>query len=377
MSHFFHRISRRRRSRRIDLSLALNADDKQLKRLIKIWALRLLVEGKGWTSFIKRGGYEDDRLADLLNLEEGDDFDPLAAKKYLFHLYQKQERKIHEGAEKEHMLEKNIAHLGEIMDMSADERDVIRFSILASYYEALHCAIDYLNVPLEEIVAVALKKPLDVIGKVLHPKSSLMHSGILRRPGKMPWDEAESLSPQKFSYMMISKEFDLGSYLEDYAQKTPNSKLTLEDYPHLQEPVNFLREYLSHAMQTRRQGVNILLYGPPGTGKTELTLALSHAVGGALFEIVSDRDKDEFLKIEDRMSAYKITQALLQKSRQHLVLFDEIEVLLWATMGTFGRLNHYKHSINKMLESNPIPAFWVSNGCRGLTRPLRGGLICV
>jgi SpoVK/Ycf46/Vps4 family AAA+-type ATPase len=76
-------------------------------------------------------------------------------------------------------------------------------------------------------------------------------------------------------------------------------------------------------------------------------------------------ETDEFTKSHDRFGAYLLCQKVLARPRRCLVLFDEIEDVFPDSYHMFfGRSRQSdgkKALINGVLESNPVPAFWVSN----------------
>jgi len=111
-------------------------------------------------------------------------------------------------------------------------------------------------------------------------------------------------------------------------------------------------------------GVNILLYGKPGTGKTEMVRTLTKDCGSVLYEIsMEDADGDP-LSSRDRFSAYQLSQQLLQHTPGAVIMFDEIEDV-FPESNMFGKPEpgntEKKAWINRLLESNAVPAFWLSN----------------
>jgi AAA+ superfamily predicted ATPase len=113
--------------------------------------------------------------------------------------------------------------------------------------------------------------------------------------------------------------------------------------------------------------VNILIYGEPGTGKTEFVRMLAAELGTELYEVAAARRDGSVLDSSDRFRAYRLSQALFERSSGRLILFDEIEdVFRESDKGerTQGNKSSQKAWVNKMLESNPVPAFWISNKIR-------------
>ena len=90
--------------------------------------------------------------------------------------------------------------------------------------------------------------------------------------------------------------------------------------------------------------MNILLYGPPGTGKTEFCKVLAERLGAPLYSVgESDDGGDEPVRGE-RLQELRLAQRLLAGNRGSLLLFDEMEDLLfdpfpaWGLFGPFSRM---------------------------------------
>lgn len=123
--------------------------------------------------------------------------------------------------------------------------------------------------------------------------------------------------------------------------------------------------YLTNTLKQRLPGVNILIYGPPGTGKTEYARWLSESLGRALFQVRASGDEEEPITGKDRLAYFQLSQRFLQKSNA-LMLFDEIEDVFpqgsgihipFLSEGTpIGKMY-----LNRVLESNPVPAIWITN----------------
>jgi transitional endoplasmic reticulum ATPase len=148
-------------------------------------------------------------------------------------------------------------------------------------------------------------------------------------------------------------------------------KLTGEHFPHVQRDHLILRDYLAASIAARRPGVNILIHGEPGSGKTEFVRMLANELGGALYEVASATREGRLLETENRFRAYRLSQALFARSSEKLILFDEIEdVFRDSDKGenTGSNDSSRKAWVNKLLEGNPVPAFWISNNIHVIDR---------
>jgi len=132
-----------------------------------------------------------------------------------------------------------------------------------------------------------------------------------------------------------------------------------------------LQQYLAESLNERRRGVNILIHGEPGTGKTEFVRMLVAESGADLYEVAAARRDGAVLDSLERFRAYRLGQALFERSSGRLLLFDEIEdVFRESDKGERTQANKScnKAWVNKMLENNPVPAFWISNNIRVIDR---------
>ena len=114
---------------------------------------------------------------------------------------------------------------------------------------------------------------------------------------------------------------------------------------------------------------NVLLYGPPGTGKTEFAKALSAQLGLRLFEIRHCDEDGDAISGTRRLESFNFCQRTLANQTQVALLFDEIEDVLpggddgdMERFGDGGRAARGgKAWINRSLEDNPVPTFWITN----------------
>lgn len=117
-------------------------------------------------------------------------------------------------------------------------------------------------------------------------------------------------------------------------------------------------------MSERRKGVNVLIYGDPGCGKTEFVRMISAALSTDLYEVACATRDGTVLDADRRFRAYRLSQALFERFPGKLILFDEIEDVFHESdkgKHTNANASSRKAWVNKMLESNPVPAFWISN----------------
>lgn len=164
-----------------------------------------------------------------------------------------------------------------------------------------------------------------------------------------------------FTANMFEKQKSIFELLKEVICKCGYSELSLEDYSHLSKDIDILIPYLKNASKQHKKGVNILFYGKPGTGKTELTKVVAKVLKHKLYEVSYINENDEPIGSKNRISAYKISQNILKDKKAFLV-YDEAEDIFDSSDSIFSpKPQKDKAWINKTLESNLVPTFWVTN----------------
>jgi transitional endoplasmic reticulum ATPase len=153
---------------------------------------------------------------------------------------------------------------------------------------------------------------------------------------------------------------DAGALLGLLIEPAPPALWRLESFAHLAAATGRLQEVLGQAAATGAVGVNALLYGPPGTGKTELARALAAACGLTAWQVRSANEDGDGLARRRRLSAYLLAQRLLERRRDALLTFDEIEDVFDTDEDLFSFMRRrppgrQKGWMNRILEENPVP----------------------
>lgn len=159
----------------------------------------------------------------------------------------------------------------------------------------------------------------------------------------------------------------------------PRSELEWKDFEHISKDRDHIERLIAGALQYSASGVNILLYGPPGTGKTEFCKVLAKRLGVPLYSVgESDHEGDEMTRRE-RQQELRLTQRLLAKSQNSLILFDEMDDLFTsrADLRFFG-MSFSSNSQNggskvythQLLERAPAPTLWTINDTSSVERSL-------
>lgn len=155
-------------------------------------------------------------------------------------------------------------------------------------------------------------------------------------------------------------------------ESSPPSEWAIDDFPHMETDAARLTKVLPNAARQGTAGVNALLFGPPGTGKTEFARALAHAAGLTLYQVRNADEDGDGMGRDGRLTAYMLAQHLLRSRKDAVILFDEVEDVFADDDGAMLRMlfgadqsgGKEKGYMNRLLETNPVPAIWVTNNVR-------------
>ena len=151
-------------------------------------------------------------------------------------------------------------------------------------------------------------------------------------------------------------------------------ELAWEDFDHVAEQRDHIQKVLKGALNSRAEGVNVLVYGPPGTGKTEFCKTLAARVQANLYSVGEADGEGEEPSRRERLQELQVAQNLLAPGRGSILLFDEMEDLLsnpgygWIPFSSHGfsplRSGGSKVYLNRLLERAPVPTLWTTNSAR-------------
>ena len=263
-----------------------------------------------------------------------------------------------------------LARLADHCGLDPLESQVLAWVYLVRVEEALYFPaqgmkhfrrLEYANL-LEKVLGA---EP-GAIHAVLHPSSPLCRSGLIQRKLTGGWIEWLDLPGflEEGLYLPPDNPLDL---LRGTLDPCPGGQLTRDDYPHLQAEWDLLATYLQESLAQGRPGVNILLYGPPGTGKTQLAQALATSIDATLFEVSLVDRGGEPRKALNRLRAFAAGQMTLRRARRAMLLFDEMESSFAASGDDKDdSLQGLKAWLNHSLETNPVPAVWITNHIHAL-----------
>lgn len=344
-----------------------------LTPLVKLWILRMFILLGGHRGFVHQHGFHHELIAQQLGFEIqwiNQDYQEAEAVSQLRQFYQDAERfEAQQPAALPPELSQNIAQLAELVGLSTLEGQLLAFAALIHTERSLDDAADYLGLltsaKTAQVLSVILNVPHGAVRAALDPQSRLVRSGLLMvdRQGSYSLRNKLELLSGHFADHLLSSNDDPVQLLRDTIVPTTAPSLTLTDYPHIQSSIDLLLPYLRQVQLDRRQGVNVFIHGAAGTGKSQLVRVLAAELGMPLFEIASEDEDGDPVDAMQRLRAYRAAQSVFAQ-QQALLIFDEIEDVFNDTSiasGLQSTAQSRKAWINRMLEQNPVPAFWVSN----------------
>jgi len=219
---------------------------------------------------------------------------------------------------------------------------------------------------LQAIFSRVLGVSAKAIAKALDSSGGLARAGLMVIDGGANYSFRYKMALLPgLSDQMTMRHTDPTSLFRGAFIPSPKAKLELSQYSHLDKELGILLPYLRSALSSHQKGVNVLIYGTPGTGKTELVRSLADHLGAKLFEVASRNPNGSPVEGNERFRGYCLAQTVLGPNSNHLIHFDEIEdVFRPQEEGSrSGRSNvsGVKAWVNKLLEENLAPAFWVTN----------------
>ncbi len=348
------------------------SEESPLEPVVRLWMLRVLVAMRALRRFIRESAAEERVLQSLgvdveLLLGQPVEGRLAMAMKTLQPIWEREEQR---RAALPDVLGSNLDRLARLLGLSEVETEILGFAVMLHTVSDLDDVVDALG-------CMAPAKAYGVLAKILglpeaSVKRALQPAGHLARCGL--------LSLGSNSYSTLSRKIELLSgpfadaiqaehlepvdVLRGVVERAPAAHLSLADYPHVQDRIRVLRSYVVRALETARQGVNILVWGPPGTGKTELARALAADIGCALFEVATLDDMERPMSGHARLNAFRAAQRFLQGVHA-VLLFDEVEDVFDTSRKRAGTEGEpHKGAMNRILESNAIPALWLSNDVR-------------
>ncbi|MBM4288345.1 MAG: AAA family ATPase [Deltaproteobacteria bacterium] len=266
---------------------------------------------------------------------------------------------------------KNVERLSRLLGLSDAEKKILLFSLLISEEPAMQSVLDNLESGgiknFYDDLTWILQLNRAAVVKAFASDSPLIASGIIELDRRAQLNLQHRLELlHGLGSLLLDSHGALEKLLQQYFSRGPAPQLSKEHFPHLGADLDISLNYLGAALKRRLSGVNLLLYGPPGTGKTELARLMASCLGVSLYEINVAEDVDSFREPgKKRFRSFLLSQRFLCRAPRSLILFDEIEdvfpVIAHLFPGMQAGSGNLKAWTNRLLETNPVPAIWVSN----------------
>ena len=216
-----------------------------------------------------------------------------------------------------------------------------------------------------DLIAGLLGVRTNEIARRLRTSSALIRSGLIapstnHRGIKGLWE-----MPYRILNALLPPNHGTDGFRRSVFGVPCRTALHWADFVHLGADRDSVVKVLEGAAAEGTKGINILIYGPPGTGKTEFCKAVAARMGAKLFAIGEADDEGDEPDRSDRVAAFKLAHSLLSDNSGTLLLFDEMEDLLGELEEQSGRVRRRMEGsrvfANRLLEGNPVPAFWTCN----------------
>ena len=259
------------------------------------------------------------------------------------------------------LMEMRVDEICRVLRLDDVERDVLVYSIV----RAKTCFDDFPiggvrngRHDLEMFYAMAIDRPVSVVGKAMSAGGRLRKFGVLDSDGDIP----------RGSFRSYIDEGD-GNMLEgNFYKKTPVAdSLPWDYYGRLAESHGEVLQQMIASAKSGARGVNILFYGEPGTGKTSFAKTLAKKLGLDLYEIRQGNRDGERNNPESRMAGIRICNEQVPRESS-MVMVDEADQLLRTNMdffaamfGGMGSSGCEKGVINSILDETKLPTIWISN----------------
>lgn len=332
---------------------------------VTIWMIRMALSNASALRQINDGIYSED-VRQLIGISPLDE--PLKRSALRKVLKLRLEELTRDDRVEDTDLFKNIRMLSKLLALNTIEESIFTVVALSYHHIVFGSFFDGVRIATVDSFIQLLSELLNAdIGKVrdaLSADSNLLRTRILTIQKSEIGRDVCALLPQALVDSLIRPAKGIQGLMGAFLQCAEPPLLTEAAFPHLSRETELLSSYLIGARRARVRGVNLLITGIPGTGKTQYVRWLASHLKRPLYEVRALNDRGEVVAGSDRLAFFQLSQQFLQNS-DALILFDEIEDVFPTEPSAFfvpdQQPRFGKMFINQLLESNPVPAIWVSN----------------
>lgn len=264
------------------------------------------------------------------------------------------------------VLSRNVSMLADLLELDELQSEILSFAALSRQHPFLAEIMESIRMSsidaITKLLSIALKGRDAEIRRAIRPDGHLRSTRIVSIEHSDVGHGLQIIVPPALRTAMFSTADNIEMLMSSFLENAPSAKLKADAFTHLAKETELLTAYLSKAGANSASGVNILIYGPPGTGKTEYVRWLASHQSKRLYQVKAFDEQGIAISGLDRLVFFQLSQRFLQKSNV-LMLFDEIEDVFPTSDNPFfmRRPAAGKMFINRLLESNPVPAIWISN----------------
>lgn len=259
-----------------------------------------------------------------------------------------------------------VGKVGTRLELTETECRLLWLAVLGHESNGFSTALNYLGDSCGHrgdaawIIARMIDTRIDEVMPAIGPNGHLVEIGLLE-PVMHYTNVIDFLNITHRVCTALCHPSATDTILDAFLRPARPTCLTVEDFPHLREDFGHLSRYLEAALHARSPGVNVLFHGIPGTGKTEFAALLARHLDVPIFVVPEDEDGTHDQREQSRLSAFRMCQALLAHTRA-LVVFDDVEDgILDRERYSWKSRTKGKALLNTLLESNPVPAIWITN----------------
>jgi len=266
-------------------------------------------------------------------------------------------------------LNENLRRLAQSLEMSQVECDILALTLIARGDGSLAWLLDNAFEKTDPGRLVwQLSQVLGYRREEIEP--AISSKGLLMQAGLMRIDHHStggcmSVVLQLNSYLtsqLTRQGFDADVLLRSAASPVAPTALVMDDFEFLGQARELALRFLRGLRKGDHKAGSILLDGPPGVGKSEFARVLLQEAGLEGFGVNElDGDDDPSGPVE-RMQYLRMSQRLVSRRADGLIIFDEADSLFqWASGASNSRFGHGRASVLQLLENLEVPVIWITN----------------